>query len=244
MISRSQLVDDLRALGLGSGDTVMVHASLRRVGPVDGGAATVVGAIDEVVGTWMMTLSAIEQSGDDPAPFDALTTPADPDIGVLAEVMRTAPGTVVSDHPEGRFGARGERAARLVADQPWHHYYGVGSPLAKLVEAGGRVLRLGAADDTITLTHHAEYLCDVPDKRTVTRYPVVAGDDGPVVRPVECIDDSDGIVDRDYFPEILAAYRSTGGVRTGRVGNAEAELLDAADYLAFATAWMNTELTG
>lgn len=242
MIARQQLVDDLRELGLGAGDVVMVHASLRRTGPIDGGAATLIGALDAAAGTWMMTLGAIEQEGDDPAPFDALTTPADPDIGVLAEVFRTTPGTVVSDHPEGRFGARGERAAWLVADQPWHHYYGPGSPLAKLAEAGGRVLRLAADDDTITLTHHAEYLCDVPAKRSVVRRPVVMGAHGPEMRVVECLDDSDGIVDRDYFPEILDAYRAAGGVRTCRVGNAVAELLDAADYVRFATAWMNANL--
>lgn len=243
MIARSQLVDDLRAFGLGPDAVVMVHASLRRVGPIEGGAATLIDAFDEVAGTWMMTLGAIEQDEHDPVPFDALTTPADPDIGVLAEVMRTTPGTVVSDHPEGRFGARGARSAWLVAGQPWHHYYGVGSPLAKLVEAGGVVLRLGAADDTITLTHHAEYLCDVPDKRLVVRRPLVSGPDGPTVRPVECIDDSDGIVDRDYFPEILAAYRAARRVRTGGVGNADAELLVAADYVTFATSWMNANLT-
>jgi aminoglycoside N3'-acetyltransferase len=242
MIPVTRLVDDLRSLDLRSDDTVMVHASMRCIGPVEGGAATVVAALDEVVGTWMMTLGAVGQSGHDPQPFDALATAADPDIGVLAEVFRTTPGTVVSDHPEGRFGARGSRAAELVGEQPWHHYYGPGSPLAKLVAAGGSVLRLGADDDTITLTHHAEYLCAVPDKRTVTRHPLVMGEDGPIVRPVECLDDSDGIVDRDYFPEILDAYRATGRVRTGRVGNAEAELLDAAHYVRFATDWMNAEL--
>lgn len=242
MIPGERLVDDLRSLDLRSDDTVMVHVSMRRIGPVEGGAATLVAALDEVVGTWMMTLGAVEQSGPDQLPFDALTTPADSDIGVLAEVFRTTPGTVVSDHPEGRLGARGERAAELVAGQPWHHYYGPGSPLTTLVELGGSVLRLGADDDTITLTHHAEYLCDVPDKRTVIRHPLVMGEDGPVVRPVECIDDSDGIVDRDYFPEILDAYRATGRVRVGRVGNAAAELLDAAHYVGFATDWMNTNL--
>jgi aminoglycoside N3'-acetyltransferase len=189
-----------------------------------------------------MALGAIEWAGPDPQPFDALATPADPEIGVLAEVFRTTPGTVVSDHPEGRFGARGERAERLVADQPWHHYYGPGSPLAKLVDARGVVLRLGADDDTITLTHHAEYLCDVPDKRSVTRHPLVMGDHGPTIQAVECLDDSDGIVDRDYFPEILHAYRAAGRVRAGRVGNAPAELLDAADYVRFATDWMNANL--
>ena len=59
-------------------------------------------------------------------PFDAATTPADPDNGVLAEVFRTRPGTRISDHPEGRFGASGPLASVLVDDVPFDHYYGPG----------------------------------------------------------------------------------------------------------------------
>ena len=56
-----QLCDDLRRLGIEPGDVVMVHASLRAIGPVDGGAAGVVAALDEAVGpsgTLLMTLGA------------------------------------------------------------------------------------------------------------------------------------------------------------------------------------------
>ena len=106
----------------------------------------------------------------DAEPFDPRTTPAQEDVGLLAELFRTTPGTVVSDHPEGRFGARGRRAAELMADVPWHDYYGPGSPLERVVEAGGSVLRLGADTNTVTLLHYAEYLAHVPDKRRVRRH--------------------------------------------------------------------------
>ena len=42
-------------------------------------------------------------------PFDYLRMPALPEVGVLAEVLRTAPGTAANHHPEGRFDARGGR---------------------------------------------------------------------------------------------------------------------------------------
>ena len=58
---------------------------------------------------------------------------------MLAEVFRTTSGTFVSNHPEGRFGARGAGADALVRDVPWDDYYGPGSPLARLVERGGTV---------------------------------------------------------------------------------------------------------
>jgi len=80
----------------------MIHASMRSVGPVAGGAVGRIDALREAVcvsGTLLMVLSA-----DDSEPFDALRTPADiEDMGVLAEVFRTYPGVSVDDHPADRF---------------------------------------------------------------------------------------------------------------------------------------------
>ena len=127
----ADLADDVRRLGVRSGDVVMVHASLRAVGPVAGGADGVLDALEAVVGpegTLLMTVGARDDWGwvndrpeaerplllRDAEPFDCLLTPADPDVGVLAEVFRTRPGTLVSDHPEGRFAASGRLASVLV----------------------------------------------------------------------------------------------------------------------------------
>jgi aminoglycoside N3'-acetyltransferase len=239
-LSRDELTGSLRRLGVAGGDVVMVHASLRAVGPVEDGAAGVVRALDAAVGqtgTVMMTLGARE-GGE---PFDCHLTPADPEIGVLAEIFRQTPGTVVSDHPEGRFGARGRLAEALLSVVPWDDYYGPGSPLERLVEAHGLVLRLGADRDTVTLIHYAEYLADVPNKRRVLRQPRVRGAHGPQSRSVHCLDDSDGIVNypgEDYFAQILDAFLAATASPRGLVGQARAELLDAATLVNFAARWM------
>ena len=74
------------------------------------------------------------------------------------------------------------------------------------MNANGRVLRLGADTNTVTLIHYAEYLADVPSKRRVRRHRRLAAPRGPEIRVVECLDDSNGIVDwpgEDYFSVIL-----------------------------------------
>lgn len=253
-----RLCDDIGRLGVAGGDVVMVHGSLRKIGPVEGDAAGVVAALDAAVGpegTWLMVLGARddwswvnEHTEDareallvDAEPFDALTTPAQEDVGTLAEVFRTTPGTLVSDHPEGRFGARGRLAEHLVRQVPWDDYYGPDSPLARLVDAGGSVLRLGADTNTVTLMHYAEYLAHVPDKRRVWRHRRVFGPDGPRIRVVECLDDSIGIVDwpgDDYFSLILADFMAAHPVPHGHVGGAQSERLDARDLVDFAARWM------
>jgi aminoglycoside N3'-acetyltransferase len=260
--SIAELVGDLSRLGVADGSAVMIHASLRAIGPVEGRAAGVVQALDTAVGpggTLLMVLGARDEwawvnerpEADRPrlladaVPFDPLITPAEADVGVLAEVFRTTPGTLVSTHPEGRFAARGRLAAAFVRDVPWHDYYGPGSPLSRLVEAGGAVLRLGADRNTVTLLHYAEYLADVPDKRRVRRHRRVHGPLGPEIRTVECLDDSTGIVEwpgEDYFATILADYLAARGIHSGAVGAAASELLDAGDLVDYASAWMTARL--
>lgn len=264
MASRStdQLLDDLRRLGVVPGEALMVHASLRRIGQVEGGPATIIDALDAAVGvtgTLLMTLGARddwswvnEHSEDarlallvDAEPFDPLTTPAQSDVGMLAEIFRTTAGTVVSNHPEGRFGARGRLAVELTRDVPWDDYYGPGSPLERIIDAGGRVLRLGADDDTVTLLHYAEYLAHVPDKHRVRRHRRVLGPDGPVVRVVDTLDDSLGIVDwhgEDYFGLILREYLASHDAPRGLVGDATSELVDGRDLVTFGARWMSTHL--
>ena len=258
----AQLCDDLQRLGVAHGDTVMVHASLRRLGPIDGGASALVTALDTAVGpggTLVMTLGArddwswVNDHSEDARlallaeaePFDALCTPAQEDVGALAEVFRTTPGTLVSNHPEGRFGARGRLADDLTRDVPWHDYYGPGSPLERVIDAGGRVLRLGADENTVTLLHYAEYLAHVPDKRRVRRHRRVLTPEGPVVRAVECLDDSLGIVDwhgEDYFALILRDFLASHDTPRGLVGGAPSELIDGRELVMFGARWMSTHL--
>lgn len=105
------------------------------------------------------------------------------------------------------------------------------------------MLRLGADTNTVTLLHYAEYLADVPAKRRVRRHRRVAGSEGPEIRTVECLDDTNGIVDwpgADYFSTILTDYIAARDIVAGRVGNAASELLDARDLVAFGTRWMTT----
>src|SRR5688572_5985276 len=103
-VTAAQLTSDLRRLGVAAGDVVMVHASLKAIGPVEGGAMGVVRALDAAVGangTLLMVLGAADDWSwvnerpeperphllADATPFDCLTTPAESDVGVLAEIF-------------------------------------------------------------------------------------------------------------------------------------------------------------
>lgn len=239
-VRREAIVADLAGLGIGLCTPIMVHASLRRIGPIEGGAGTLIDSLSEAQGgsgTFVMPLGS--RDGD---LFDALTSPAEADIGVLAEVFRQREGVRVNDHPAGRFAALGPLAGQILEPIPLHDYYGPGSPLSRFASLGGWVLRLGADPDTVTLTHWAEYLANVPGKRRVRRR-YVRADSGE--QWIESLDDSNGIVDwphGDYFSQILIDFLGAGQTHSGRVGNCRAEFFPGQPFVEFAAAWMEKNL--
>ena len=263
MLSTGRLVDDLRKLDVRPGDTLMLLVSLRAIGPIEGGTAALLDALEHAVGpggTLLMILGAeIEHDwvNERPEaerealltgtkPFDPATAPVFGEVGYFAEVFRNTPGTRVTNNPSGRFGARGRFARQLLRDAPWDDYYGPDSPLDRLCKCGGKILRLGANPDTTTALHYAEYLADVPRKRRVRRHYMCRSADGPILRSVECLDDSDGIVPwdgEDYFALILRDYLSLGGAKRGMVGQAQTELIEAKDLVAFGAQWMSENLS-
>ncbi|MEM7398046.1 MAG: AAC(3) family N-acetyltransferase [Pseudomonadota bacterium] len=261
MVTLEQLQRDISALGVMPGDTVMLHVSLRAIGPIENGPAGLLEALTASLGddgTLLMILGAriahdwvnkrpeAERAvllADAPV-FDPLQAPVFAEVGTLAEVFRTTPGTRVTDNPSGRFGARGRGAEALLQDAPWDDYYGPGSPLERLCEADGKILRIGANPDTTTVLHYAEYLADVPNKRRVRRHYRCQGPEGPSVRAVECLDDEEGIVldeGEDYFARILKDYLALDRAQLGQVGAAPATLIQAADIAAFGARWMTDE---
>lgn len=242
MHSIKSLEKQFGQLGLsGAAEPLMVHASLRRVGPVEGGAAGLLDALFDCLGpdgTVLMIIAA-----NDSLPFDAATTPADPEIGALAEAFRTRIGTKVNDNPAARFAASGPLAGALLEPCPLHDYYGPGSVLSRFAAMKGRVLRLGADTNTVTLGHWAEYLANLPDKKRVRRR-YVRADSGEIW--IHSLDDSDGIAEwsgSDYFSDMLEEFLALGKAGTAPVGDCTAECFEAADFVPFAVNWMERHLS-
>jgi aminoglycoside 3-N-acetyltransferase len=256
MHSRQQLADDFRKLGVAPGDTVMLHASVRAVGEVAGGADQIHLALKDALtleGTLMMyagcpsyydevgrgNLTAQQEREvlEKMPAFDPLTARANRSNGVLVEFLRTYPGARVNQHV-ARFVVWGRQADYLLSHQPWNYAFGIDSPLDRFWKLNGRILLLGCDHDTVTFLHYAEHIADIADKR-IARYKVPVEENGRRIwRDMEEFDSSgDGVhanwPDR-FFAKITDSYLASAQNRGGRVGDAMSYLFPASDLLAYA----------
>lgn len=261
-LTRKDIATDLRRLGVTAGDIVMVHSALGKVGRVLGGPDAVIGALRDAVGPdgtvmaycdWDAAYEELlDEDGRVPEhwrehipPYDPLTSRAVREHGILPEFLRTTPGAIRSANSGASMVAIGDKAAWLMADHPIDYGYGPGSPLAKLVEAGGKVLMLGAPLDTMTLLHHAEHLANVPGKRIKRAEVPYLTPSGVEWRMIEEFDTGDylcpALDGRDYFTEIVESHLALGKGIRGKVGNAASVLVDAGEILDHAIAWIEME---
>ncbi|WP_170116532.1 aminoglycoside 3-N-acetyltransferase [Devosia submarina] len=252
MWTRPALAEHVQALGLGRGDSVLVHAGLRSVGPILGGPDVLIAAIGDVIGPTGTILGYCDWNYDDrdlpdPSlrphvpPFDPERSRATRDNGAFPELLRTTPGACRSGNPGASCAALGGRAQWFTADHALDYGYGPHSPLGKLVEARGKTMLIGAPLDTMTLLHHAEHLADIPGKR-VRRYEAPILVDGKAVwRPFEEFDTSDPVVaglEADYFADIVEGFLASGRGKRGLVGYAPSVLVEAEPIVRFAVDWL------
>lgn len=134
IVLKQDIIKKLKELGLKSGDTVMVHTSLKNMGYVCGGAQAVIEALIETVGeegTIMMPTQSWKNLDPDtgvhwdadeedwplireyrPA-YDKNLTPTNT-MGAVAEMFRQIPGSIRSEHPARSVCAYGKNAEYLV----------------------------------------------------------------------------------------------------------------------------------
>ncbi|CAM4445108.1 aminoglycoside N(3)-acetyltransferase [Paenibacillus tarimensis] len=250
-VTRSSLREELRGLGVGEGDTVIVHSSLSSLGWVCGGPQTVVQALLAAVGS-RGTLIMPAQSGDwsDPAEwgnppvpqewidiiykelpaYDPAVTPTR-GMGRIAELFRTFPGTVRSGHPQVSFCANGRHAAFITAEHPLTPQFGLSSPLGKLYELNAKVLLLGVGYDSCTSFHLAEaQLADMPEKQMGT----AMLEQGERVWKTF----TDYAYDADDFANLGADMERRVAVNVGRIGRAECRLFSVKEAVDYAKAWL------
>ena len=218
VVSKLTLVEQLRTLGVAPGQVLLVHASFRALRPVEDGPRGVLEALLEAIageGTLVMP----SWTGRDDVPFDPRTTPAAPDLGVVADAFWRLPGVLRSDHPFA-FAAHGPRAAEIVSGPIPFPPHLPESPVGRVFALDGWVLLAGVGHEANTSLHLAELLAAVPYR--VPKQVTVLRDGLPVRVDYE---ENDHCCAR--FSLADGWLRQAGAQAEGRVGNARARLFRA-----------------
>jgi len=243
---------DLRALGVGEGQIVLVHSSLSRMGWVCGGAVALIQALQEVLtpsGTLIMpshTSGLSEPSHwqeppvpeewwevirEEMPPFDPRCTPTR-GIGLVPELFRTYPDVLRSGHPQVSFAAWGAEAAAITRGHALADGLGEGSPLARIHERDGHVLLIGASHDSNTSLHLAEHRAHWPSKTYSTQGAPVLEGGGRVWKQFESL-----TISSDDFEAAGTAFDATGAVQRGFVGNAASRFMRQRALVDFGVNW-------
>lgn len=249
----TSLVNDLRKLGLHEGMTVLVHASLRSLGWVCGGAPTVILALETVL-TEAGTLVMPTHSGDvsDPAKWENPPVPCSwwtiikdempafhqdltptREMGKIPETFRKQDSVVRSHHPQVSFAAWGKHKQEIIQDTKYDFALNEQSPLGRVYDRDGGVLLIGVGYGRNTSLHLAEYKAKYPTKTLIKNgFPVIE----QATKVWKEYDDID--YQTDDFEEIGRRYEHANNVQTGRVGNAVCRLMKQRSLVDFAVHWM------
>lgn len=260
-ITKHRIIKDLKKLGLDQGDIVFLHSSLKSIGYVEGGAATVIDAIIEVLGsfgtlivpTFSLKKSIYKTCMDKTYIFDPQTTGTT--IGIIPATFLQYPDIYRSIHPTHSVSAVGQHAEYITEA---HHLapsiFGPDSPWDRLLKLDGKIFALGLKMGRNTFSHALEdRMLDkfpLPIRMKENYFLKCRNRDGIIVEvPVTPFDpkfkkvrmDQENREDlREYFWE---EFNRAGILKTGKIGQATSWIASANEYFEHLSALMREGIT-
>ncbi len=160
----ARIAEAVRVAGVRPGGVLLVHASLRSLGKVPGGAATVIAGLRQALGPdgtlLMPALSYATVTRERPR-FDLTLTPSN--VGIIPETFRRQPGVQRSLHPTHSVCGIGPAAAALLGEHGQDSTpCGAHSPFHRLPQVNGQLLMLGCGLAPNTSFHAIEEMVVPP----------------------------------------------------------------------------------
>jgi aminoglycoside 3-N-acetyltransferase len=166
IITQKQIEEVLMNVGLKSGNVVMLHSSLSKIGFVQNGAETLINAFLQVIGEGgTLTMPAFPAIGfnydylkSNPL-FNINSTPSK--TGIVTEVFRKMKGVKRSLHPTDSVCALGPQSD-FITNTHFNQLtpYNANSPFYKLCELNAKIVLLGVDFNSLTNLHTLEDAVD------------------------------------------------------------------------------------
>ena len=159
LVTKEDIIKGLRELGLKEGDMVMTHSSLKGFGIVEGGAETVISALQSVLtekGILALPGLSLCVDGSPKAPYHPETSTIESWVGTIPETFRKLPGVLRSSHPTHSVCAWGEKAEEFLSSSDPMDVFAKDGPWGKLARENGKILFLGDSTTGNTFLHACE----------------------------------------------------------------------------------------
>jgi aminoglycoside 3-N-acetyltransferase len=240
VLTQNELKRQFQTIGICSGDSLLVHASLSKIGYVENGPETVVQALLDVVGSEGNLL--MPNSPNTSFQLDYIRNLKEFDVtndrsglGAISEYFRKLPTAIRSAHPTEPVTCVGPDAKWFTSE----HFgeltpYTSKSPFAKLSQKGGKILYLG-----VTLDNAGTNLHTLEDAVSDFPFPVYAQEVFEVnVRfpdgRVECMQTKvhNPVQSKERRCDgLIPLFIEKGVMKRVRIGQAESLLVDAKGML-------------
>lgn len=252
-LSKSDVMNAFKKIGLQKGQVIMVHTSLSKLGFVCGGPQIIIEALLECVGEegtivmptqswknldpemgvhWEEPKEWWQAIRDNWPAYDKNITPTNT-MGAVAEMFRKWPGAKRSDHPARSVAAVGKYADYITSNHDLSNIFGEGSPIAKIYELNGHVLLLGVDYDKNTSFHLADVRAEYPGKHMETDYSAMM-----VNGKREWVSYETLYVDGEDFIEMGKDFEKENKVTKETLGNGMMRFMKQRECVDFAVKWI------
>ena len=231
--TKSDIYRQLEAMNAPTDSVVLMHASLRAIGPVEGGAEGLLDALIEYFtrdgGLFCVPTHTWHNLGKE---ITLDMTSDDSCLGAFSGIALRKGTGIRSESPTHSmvvFGDR-EKARALVADEPFaKSSTAPESCYGKLYDLGGKVLLVGVAQNRNTYIHAVEEMLEIPNRMMKKPLPMaVKRANGEIVKRDVFLYDADFVEDVSWrFVKFDTPFRYHGCITDGFVGNAPTQLCDA-----------------
>jgi len=227
MHTKETLMKQLENLGIDHQGTLFIHSSMKSIGPVEGGADTVLDVFSDYMKDGLLALPTHTWSyiNKDNPKFYVESSPSC--VGILPEIFRKRPGVVRSWHPTHSVAALGRDAAEFTKDD---HLFDTpcarGSAWGKLLDRKATILLVGVDLKRNTFIHGVEEWVDIPGRMTDGHEALVTvlpdGTEISVPSRRHC-----GLSWSEHFWKVDEVLQDKGVMFIGKLGDAEVRVCDA-----------------
>ena len=182
MLNKENIILTLQKIGINHNDTILIHSSLKSIGPIEGGPQELINILKEYLydGLLIFPTHTWNVMNQDDMQFDIDNT--DSCVGALTNIARKTPGFLRSPHPTHSVCAYGKNAKWYIEhDLNATTPVGPNNCFGVLKEINAKMLFIGAPLSKITFVHSIEEEFDVKDRFTDKIYHFTTKYNGKII---------------------------------------------------------------